>query len=103
VICPYCREAIEAATALACDACATVVHVECAALHGGCTTFACPGSTFSTASARVSRRALAPQLPATLAARRAVREAVAVALAPRDALAWVGLAGLVAAAIEAAR
>jgi hypothetical protein len=103
VICPYCREAVEAAAALACDACATVVHAECAELHGRCTTFGCAGVAFSTPASLAPRRALAPSFPATVALRRGLREAVATALAPRDALAWLAIAGVVATAIQAVR
>jgi hypothetical protein len=46
LICPYCHDELDSASALACDSCATPVHGECAAIHGRCVTLGCRGARF---------------------------------------------------------
>ena len=102
MICPYCRADIASDDALACRHCGTAVHGECAALHGRCVTFGCGGETFDTAVVPGDeRRRLEPAMPASVAVRRWTRAALDVALAPTGdaALAIVGAAGVVAAAL----
>jgi hypothetical protein len=92
VICPYCRERLDDAAALACETCATPVHAECAALHGRCVVFACAGMSFGARSPTSERTRLVPELSLRFRFARFV-------LAPlEDALALelAGVAGIVA-------
>lgn len=40
-LCPYCRDALDAAPTTACSGCATAHHAQCFAEHGRCTVFGC--------------------------------------------------------------
>jgi hypothetical protein len=41
LMCPFCRDALEATRAVACEGCATLHHDECLREAGGCTVFGC--------------------------------------------------------------
>jgi len=79
--------------ALACDACTTPVHGECAAIHGRCVTLGCASTSFSHGGFD-ERTRLEPSLPLSWLVRTALS-------LPRDdvALLVLALAGLVGLAL----
>jgi hypothetical protein len=99
--CPYCLGDLLEAPAVACAACQTPVHADCAQLHGRCVTLGCPGLTFQAARPSRRRRALSPALPWRARWRPRARAVLEVALAPSEdvALVVLGLGGLLGLAL----
>lgn len=93
MICPYCKEELDAALGVACATCATAVHSECVALHGGrCVTFGCSSRAFAPAVAQ-GRRRLEPAMPFTLTLRRGALAALALVAPPVEDAALAAIAG----------
>jgi len=99
--CPYCLDDLLGSPAVACAACQTPVHTDCAQLHGRCVSLGCPGLTFRAATLSAQRRALTPSLPWQARWRPHARGVLEVVLAPSEdvALVVLGLGGLVGLAL----